>query len=278
MSEEKKNKPTIGEVLAPTKSKTRKKSIKLDFIDNALIVLTKFDQGKGSLSDKYIVNVLYTNLFDKLKDDEVNMNLTPTSIYNIFVLLGATPRKKTKIIKENYMFYNEDIIGTLSNTKSFYLQAIFSMLNMINVSVYLYRKLALIGREDIQGAMMKFLIVAASNTYEELYSKNGKIMFPYYFKKVIQYNTNLDTEITPYKSSSWRSEYDELTKDAKMAIDEILMGEDTKTIYIENIALTVGKIVDKRINPDEQRYIIEAGIADMENNHYDRIFISTIKE
>ncbi len=270
--------PTFDEAAAPTKNKTRKRSIQLDFIDNALTVLEQFDQEKGSFYDEYIVNALYTNLFDKLEEDEVNMNPTPTSIYNIFILLGATPRKRTKTIQDNYMFYDEDIIGSLSNTKSFYLQAIFSMLNMINVSVYLYRKLLLIDRENMQGAMMKFLIVAASNTYEELYSSKGKIEFTYYFKKVIEHNANLELEITPYKSDSWRSEFNQLTKDAKIGIDEILADEDTKTIYIENIALTVGKIVDKRINPDEQRYIIEAGIADMENDHYDRIFISTMKE
>jgi len=271
--------PTIDEVLAQTKSKTRKKSIQLDFIDNALIVLSKFDQGKGSFYDDYVVNALYTNLFDKLQDDEIDTNIVPTSIYNIYNVLGATPRKKSKVIQENFMFYDGDTIGPLSEPKTFYLQAIFSMMHMINASVYIYKKLAIMGHKDKQGAMMKLLIVAASNAYDELYSINGKIPFAYYFKKVLQNNSNLDVEITKFNNKSWKSDYGKLTKYAKIGIDKMLGdGEHTKTIHIANLCLTIGKISERRINPDEKRYTIEVGIADMEKDHYDRIFISTIKE
>ncbi len=276
--ERKKNMPTFDDVAELAKNKTRKKSIQLDFIDNALTVLTKFDQGKGSFYDEYTVNALYTNILDKLQDDDVDTNPTSTSIYNIYISLGATPRKSSKEIQENFMFYNEDIIGSLSDPQSFYLQAIFSMLNMINVSVYLYKKLALIGREDMQGSMMKFLIVAASNAYEELYSSRGKIEFAYYFKKALQHNSDLDTEIVKFNSSSWRTEFSDLTKLAKMDIDDIVGEEGTKTINISNLSITIGKIVDRRINANEKRYTIEVAIADMNTDHYDRIFISTIKE
>lgn len=279
MSSGKKSIPTFDEVVAQTKSKTRKKSIQHDFIDNTLTVLDKFDQGQGSLYDEYNVNALYTNLFDKLQDDEVDTNPAATSIYNIYILLGATPRKDAETIQNNYMFYDEDFIGPLSDPKTFYLQAIYAMANFINVSVYLYKKLALLNREDMQGAMMNFLIVAASNAYEELYSSRGKIEFAYYFTKALQHNANLNTEITEFKSKSWKSDYNKLTKNAKIGIDEIIGdNEGTKTINISNISITIGKITDRRINPDERRYTIEAAIADEEKDKYDRIFISTIKE
>ncbi len=271
--------PTFDEVAAQVKDKTQKRSIQLDFIDNALIILSRFDQEKSSFYDDYIVNALYTNLFDRLQDDKVDLNPEPTSIYNIYNLLGATPRKSSKIIRENFMFIDEDVIGPLYDTKTFYLQAIYSMINFVNASVYLYRKLALVGREDMQGAMMKFLIVAASNAYEELYSSRGKIEFAYYFKKVLQHNSNLDVEITKFNNKSWKSEFAKLTKSAKVGIDKMLGDtEHTKTIYIANLCLTIGKITDKRINPDEKRYTMEVAIADMKKDSYDRIFISTIKE
>ena len=271
--------PTIDEVIAQEKNKTQKKLIQLDFIDNALTVLEKFDEGQGSFYDEYNVNALYTNLFEKLQDDEVDTNLAPTSIYNIYIVLGAKPRKNAETIQKNYIFYDEDLFGTLSDPKTFYLQAIYSMVNFINVSVYLHKKLELIGHKDMQGAMMNFLIVAASNAYEELYSNKGKIEFAYFFQKSLQHNANLDTEITKYKSTSWKSDFNKLTKAAKVDIDEII-GDDegTRTINISNISITIGKITDRRINPDERRYIIEAAIADEEKDKYDRIFISTIKE
>ena len=279
MSKKKKSTPTIEEVADQANNKTRKRSIQLDFIDNALTVLGKFDQGQGSFYDDYIVDVLYTNLFDKLQDDAVDTNPAATSIYNIYILLGATPRKNTETIQKNYMFYDENLIGPLSDPKTFYLQAIYSMVNFINVSVYLYKKLALIGHEDMQGSMMSFLIVAASNAYEELYSSKGKIEFAYYFKKALQHNANLNIEITKFKSESWKSDFNKLTKAAKVGIDEIIGdNEGTKTINISNISITIGKVIDRRINPDERRYTIEAAITDKEKGHYDRIFISTIKE
>jgi len=271
--------PTIDEITEQVKNKTRKKSIQLDFIDNALTVLSKFDEGKGSFYGDYTVNALYTNLFDKLEDEDIDLNPTSTSIDNIFILLGATPRKSAETIQKNYMFYDEDIIGPLSDPKTFYLQAIFSMFHMINASVYIYNKLSIIGREDAQGDMLKFLIVAASNAYEELYSSKGKIEFAYYFKKAIEHNANPNTEITKFKSKSWKSDFNKLTKAAKVNIDEIIGdNEGTKTINISNISITIGKIIDRRINPDERRYTIEAAVADKEKDHYDRIFISTIKE
>ena len=271
--------PTVDEVVAKATSKTKKRSVQLDVIDNALTVLSKFDQGKGSFYDDYVVNALYTNIFDKLKDDDIDTNIVPTSIYNIYNVLGATPRKKSKVIQENFMFYNEDTIGPLSEPKTFYLQAIFSMMHMINASVYIYKKLAIMGHKDMQGAMMKFLIVAASNAYDELYSNKGKITFAFYFKKALQHNSDLDTDLVEFKSTSWKSDFAKLTKYAKIGIDKMLEdGEHTKTIYIANLCLTIGKITDKRINPDEKRYTIEVGIADIKKDHYDRIFISTIKE
>ena len=213
------------------------------------------------------------------------------------------------------MFYDEDLIGSLSDPKTFYLQAIYAMANFINVSVYLYKKLTLIGHEDMQGAMMNFLIVAASNAYDELYSSKGKIEFAYYFKKAIEHNANLNTEITKFKSKSWKSDFNKLTKAAKVGIDETISTAQrssilkaveklrwknshtthltlrdfqyqlsvfptivTRTIVISNLSITIGKITDRRINPDERRYTIEAAIADKEKDYYDRIFISTIKE
>ena len=280
MSKKKKSTPIFKEAAKKVKKKTPERSIPLDFIDNALTVLSKFDEGKGSFYGGYTVNALYTNLFDKLEDEEeIDMNPISTSIDNIFILLGAIPRKSTETIQKNYMFYDEDIIGPLSDPKKFYLQAVFSMFHMINASVYIYNKLFIIGREDAQGDMLKFLIVAASNAYEELYSSKGKIKFAYYFKKAIEHNAHLNTEITKFKSKSWKSDFNKLTKATKINIDGII-GDDegTKTINISNISITIGKIIDRRINPDERRYTIEAAIADKEKDHYDRIFISTIKE
>ena len=67
--------PTIDEVVAQATTKTEERSIQLDFIDNALTVLSNFNQGKGSFYDDYVVNALYTNLFDKLQDDEIDTNI-----------------------------------------------------------------------------------------------------------------------------------------------------------------------------------------------------------
>jgi len=315
MSKEKKNTPTFDEVADQANNKTRKRSIQLDFIDNALTVLSKFDEEKGSFYGDYTVNSLYTNLFDKLHDEEIDTNPAATSIYNIFISLGATPRKSTETIQKNYMFHDEGLIGSLSDPKTFYLQAIYAMANFINVSVYLYKKLAVIGREDMQGSIVNFLIVAASNAYEELYSSRGKIEFAYYFKKVIEYHADLEQEITPFKSDSWKSDFNKLTKNVKTDIDTIISTAqrssilkaveklqwtnshpahptlrefqyqlsvfptiETRTIVISNLSITIGEITDRRINPKERRYIIEVAIADKEKSHHDRIFISTIQE
>ena len=179
------------------------------------------------------------------------------------------------------MWENEDgVIGVLKNPKDFYLNAIFSMINFINVSVYLYHKFPLIGRQDMQKPMLSFLTVAAASAYEELYSDRSKYEFAYYFRKVLQNNSNLNTDITPYNSKSWRSEFNSLTKFAKVGIDEELdaIDMDVKSIYISNLNLTIGNIVDGRMNPNESRYTIEAGVADMDSDRYDRIFISTIEK
>ena len=272
-------KVTLDEVVAQVQKGSNKRSIQLGFIDNISIVLSKFYQGKGSFYDDYVPHALYTNLFDKLQEDTINIHLEETAIYNIYNVLGATPRKTSREVQNNFMFYDEDIIGPLLDPKLFYLQALYSMVHFINASVYLYQKLALIGREEMQGAMLKFLIVAASNAYEELYSSRGKIEFAYYFKKAIQKNSSIDIEITEFNNKSWKSEFAKLTKSAKTDIDEILGDkEHTQTIYIANLCLTIGKLSDKRIDLDEKRCTIEVGIADMEKDRYDRIFISTIKE
>jgi len=264
-------------------SKKKEKQIQLTFFDSAKLVLTQFKAENGNIAADYCRNTLYTSVFDRLKSNADHVDTMPaaTSLDNLFVMLGATPRKSADVIQNNFMWENKDgTIGTVENSKSFYLNAIFSMVNFINVSVYLYHKLPLLGRQEMQKPMLSFLTVAAASAYKELYSDRSKYEFAYYFRKVLKNHSNLNTDITPFNSKSWRSEFNSLTKVAKAGIDEELdaIDMDVKSIYISNLNLTIGNIADRRINPDESRYTIEAGVAAMNSDSYDRVFISTIEK
>ncbi len=260
----------------------KQKQINPTFFDNAKLVLAQFKAESGNIANDYHRDVLYTSVFDKLKTDEDHVDAMPvaTSLDNLFATLGSTPRKKTEVIQKNFMWIDkEGTIGTLDNSKSFYLNAIYSMVNFINVSVYIYHKLPLLNCQYLQNDMLNFLTVAASNAYEELYSTQ-KHEFTYYFRKVLQNHFNLSIDITPFKTDSWRKDYNKLIKYAKAGITEELntVDIDVKSIPIANLNLTIGNISDKKINPDESRYTIEAGIANTDSKDYDRIFISTIKK
>jgi len=264
-------------------AKKKEKQITPTFFDNTKLVLAQFKAENGDIATDYRIDTLYTSIFDRLKTDEDHVNIKPTatSLDNLYVLLGATPRKSSDVIQNDFMWEDKDrVIGTVENSKSFYLNAIFSMINFINVSVYLYHKLPLLDHQNMQKSMLSFLTIAASNAYEELYTNRSKYEFAYYFRKVLQNNSNLSVEITPYNSKSWRSEFNNLTKYAKTGIYEELSATDmdVKSIYIANLNLTIGNISDRRINPFESRYTIEVGIADVDSQNYNRIFISTIKK
>jgi outer membrane phospholipase A len=81
------------------------------------------------------------------------------------------------------------------------------MIEFINLSTYIYKRLGHMKQKKHQKNMLKFLIVAATSMYDELYSSRGKIAFAYYFKKVLQNSDNLKEEITPYNNKSWKSEF-----------------------------------------------------------------------
>jgi len=266
-------------------AKKKEKQITLTFFDNAKLVLAQFKAEKGDIATDYRTDTLYTSIFDKLKTDEDYVNTMPasTSLESVYAMLAATPRPKTKkdVIEKNFMFENSDgNIGSLKNHKDFFLNAVFSMINFINAAVYIYHKLPLIGKQNMQEHMLCFLIVAASNAYEELYSSRGLHEFAYYLQLIVENNSDLNVTIIPYNSSKFREMFNQLTKDTVIDIEQILSdtGRDTKSIQIANLSLTIGNIADGRINPDKSRYTIEAGIADVNSTDYDRIFISTIKK
>jgi len=98
------------------KQKQKQKQIKITFLDNAELALSQFKAKKGDISDDYCRDTLYTSIFDKLKTDENDIKMMPdaTSLNNLFVMLGATPRKKSEVIQKNFMWEDKDgKIGTL---------------------------------------------------------------------------------------------------------------------------------------------------------------------
>jgi len=252
--------------------------IKLDFNDRIEKVLSWKEWSVGDVAQDFDDKKLYTSLFHSIDSD--TLNVTDDSMLNIFVLLGAKPDKSNEEMFNKFKFEDSAVpsgsFRRIDDTEEFLDQAIGHMIEFINLSTYIYLRLGYMKQKKRQRNMLKFLIVAAATMYNELYSIRGKIAFAYYFKKIIQNSDNLTKKITPYNKKSWKGEFAKYTEETKEDISFLLAGSDVaKPIPIANIVLVCGKMTDPDLLPLEERYFIESGIADLQKQDYNPIFITT---
>ena len=250
--------------------------ISIDLVSRLEEVRSWKDWTVGDVKDIFDVNKSYTTIFSPSSTD--SLNIPETSILNILVLLGAKPNRDSQYLKTKFKFYGTkpDSSTRISDTKDFFDEALASMIEFINVSAYLYDKLEYLGRAEIQNGILKYLIVAAASIYEELYSSRGKIEFAYYFKKLLQHNSDINVEITPYNRESWRGDFAGYTRLAKKSIDRLISqsnGINSMDTTVSNIKLFFGKKTDKDLLPLEERYFIEIKV-DYKNKAPEQIFIT----
>jgi len=251
--------------------------IKLDFSDRIEKILSWKHWSVGNVEEDFDETKLYTKLFSAI--DSNTINVPKSSIFNIFVLLGAKPKRDAQTLRNKYKFMNNtepNVYKRIDDEEIFQDQVINHMIMFINLSTYIYNRLGYMKKTKLQKVMLKHLIVVASTIYEDLYdTSRGKIAFAYYFKKVLQNSDNLTREITPYNNKSWKSEFAKYIKETKEGISSLLSGSDIlEPIFIANVALVMGKMTDIDVTPSE-RYFIEAGIADLQKQKYNRIFLTT---
>ncbi len=247
--------------------------IKLNFIDRVEKILSWKSWSIGSTQDEYDNNKLYTKLFTTISADK--LYIPTSSIFNIFILLGAKANIDSEYIKTNFKFKDNkfpDAFRRIDDPEEFLDQALANMIEFINLSSYIYLQC---NTSKLKSFMLKYLIVTASAMYDELYSSRGKNEFAYYFKKLLQNANDLEVNITPFNTETWRKEFSKFTKTTKQEIDEILVGtDDMYIVSISNITLIRGKMTDVNILPLREKYFIEAGIANYKTKEYNRIFIT----
>lgn len=251
--------------------------INLDFTDRIEKILTWKQWSTGNIEENFDETKLYTTLFSSIDSDM--MYIPETSLFNIFVLLGIKPKNTPDDLLNKFKFEDSShptMYRRIDDSEEFLNQAIGHMIEFINLSTYIYNRLGYMKKTKQQKNMLKFLIVAASSMYDELYSHKGKIAFAYYFKKVLKNNDDITEEITPYNNKSWKSEFAKYTKEAKEDISFLLAGSDVaKPIFIANTVVICGRMTDIDLLPITQKYFIESGIADLQKQDYNRIFITT---
>jgi len=267
-------------------TKDYSKKISLDFLDRLTKVMqSSFKVVTTNVQDEFFEETLYVPILNEYT--KWSLNVKDDSIFNIFVLLSAKPKKNGIELKDSYIYFkgNKELPQVeyehITDYNTFLLQNTFNMIQFINISMYLYQRYILEERtKKEKRALLKLLIVSASNLYDELYSSRGKIEFAYYFKKLLENYKNpekanepksLNASITPYNKNSWRREYASYSQQAKEEIDLFSQEEITT---ISNIKLICGKREDKRLPHLGERYVIEAGISNSEED-YNRIFIVT---
>ena len=251
--------------------------ISLEFSDRIEKILSWKHWSIGSIEEDFDEMKLYTTLFSDIDSDMIH--IPETSLFNIFVRLGVKPKNTAEEILTKFKFEDNSqptMYRRMDDSEEFLDQAIGHMIEFMNLSTYIYLRLGHMKQKKQQKDMLKFLIVAAATMYDELYSSKGKIAFAYYFKKALQNSDNLTSKITPFNSKSWKSEFAKYTKETKENISFLLAGSDVaKPIFIANIALVCGRMTDQNLLPLEERYFIESGIADLQKQDYNRIFITT---
>jgi len=248
-----------------------KKEISTDFIDRLTEIMNNsYKKEKSDVQDDFYEDVIYANILKEYL--ELPLNVEKNSLLYIFTLLSAEPKKDEKKLTDDYIYYSQqEEYKKITNYNHFLTQNIFNMLQFINISTYLYQYYLQNNPKDEQKNFLLILITSASNMYEELYSSRGKIEFAYYFKKVLENNTQINTKITPYNRESWRGDYARYTKAVKSMIDSL---KEEDVIYISNIVFIYGRRQDERLPHKGECYIIEAGIHN-NSKEYERISIAT---
>jgi len=257
-----------------------KKEISVDFLDRLkLVVTSRYKISTNNVKDAFFEEALYVQIVNEYEN--LPLNVESNSILSIFSLLSAKPKREEEELKHSFVYIYEKANVKLNDIRitdysSFLTQNLFSIIQFINIAVYLYKRYLYENRSKEERTILtRKLIVSASNLYDELYSSRGKIEFAYYFKKLLEYHDDINASITPYNKESWRGEYAKYTRLAKEEIDEQYKttGKD-EIMPISNIYIIYGKRVDKRLTDLGERYVIEAGISNHEEE-YNRIFIAT---
>jgi len=210
---------------------------------------------KGSNFNQYTLYMIFLPQF--VKDFHNAKEFTSSSIFNIFKLLSVTPTRSYQKIKDEFRFEDSEGEVVINNKASLEEKALTEMLNLINLSIYILKQ-----KEEQKEVYKKFLIVMATNVYENLYSSRGKYEFAYYFGKMVEYPDNTTREVTPYKSHSWRGEYKDYITEITDHIDTLPISEknDKMTeVYIQNIVIICGQMQDKRLKDKSRQYFIKIG-------------------
>ena len=259
----------------------KNKEISPHFLNRLRFVVTsRYKSITTNVKANFSEYSLYANIFNEFST--IPFTVPADSIFSIFSLLSAEPKKEEQQLKDSLRYIHEPTHPQINDIRitdyeSFLTQNLFNMIQFINLSVYLYKRYLHEERSKEEITMLKkMLIISASVQYEEMYSSRGKIEFAYYFKKLLDNHSHFTLPITPYNRESWRGEYAKYTKIAKYEIDTILEEnhQQEEIFKVSNICIIYGKRRDTRLPHLGERYVIEAGISN-HNKEYNRIFIAT---
>lgn len=188
------------------------------------------------------------------------LKISKKSPLYLFVLLSATPGKDDSYARDNFMFTQDETPGIfwgMSKYETLLRYAVWNFMEFINVSIYLYNY-TLKHNPDKQYVLLRLLVVAALNEYDKLYSSKGKNQFAYYFRKLLQQNTNIDQPIKEFNTKTSKAEFSKYTKELKVYADDLKKrGLFMQDLTISNITITYGTMKDIYSADTSEHYFIE---------------------
>ena len=245
----------------------------IEYIEDYLEVMQEPIDGNN-----FHLFTLYINFLPQfVKDFYKGSEFTVESIFLIFELLSVEPTRSYQNIKDNLRFIDSEEKEVIQKSKeAVNKEALFHILNLINLSIYLLDQIPQNKQEDFKTLLMTMAI----NVYENLYTSRGKMKFAYYFGKLLDYHKNPYTSITAYKSSSWRGEYGRYTKGVKEYVDKLpLSSQNDKMdeVYIQNIVIIIGHMKDTQLAEKEMQYFIKMATFDIDTQDFQALFSTNFK-
>jgi hypothetical protein len=223
--------------------------------------------------------------FPDLTDLLQNLKISKTSPLYVFIPMGATPRLKDGDRKTQsnfrFMFKDEKIFYKLKTHDALLRYALGNMLELLNLATYIY---ANIPKDDkkLKTNIIRLLIIAALTEYDNMYTPRGKHEFAYYLKQFIKNQKDLSGEVKPFNTNTSKSENAKTLAKFKQFVDSMFhSGQDMITSYIANIAITFGKLSDKKISDMSEQYFIDISFLDLSSTLdtpiYKCLFITNFK-
>ncbi len=259
-----------------------KRVIELNVYKKEMIL--EYLEQKSLMSTKHFFDEKYC-YFPELTDLLQNLKISKTSPLYVFIPMAATTRPKDgdRKTQSNFRFILEDEkkFYKLKTHDALLRYALGNMLELLNLATYIY---ANIPQDDknFKANMIRLLIIAAVTEYDNMYGHRGKHEFAYYLRRFVENQTDLSTEVKPFNTNTSKSENAKTVAKFKQFVDSMLgSGQDMLTSYIANIAITFGKLSDKKISDTSEQYFIEIGIIDpsstLDTPIYKRLFITNFK-